>query len=49
MGELPTPAARHGLNGTMAEETPNWSLAVLASKLGGIGQREDMIVKPWIR
>ena len=49
MGELPTPAAGHGLVGTAAEETKNMSLAMLASKLGGVGQREDMVVKPWMR
>ena len=38
MGELPTPMAEHGLIGTTVEETPNWSLVVLASKLDGVGQ-----------
>ena len=49
MGGLPTSTAERGLIGTAAEETPNWSLAVLASKLGGVGQREDVMVKMWMR
>ena len=49
MGELPTSTGKRGLIDPAAEETPNWSLAVLASKLGGVGQREDMMVKPWMQ
>ena len=45
MGEPPTSMAGHGLIGTAVDETPNWSLAVLTSKLGGVGQREDVMVK----
>ena len=49
MGELPSSVAGCSLIGTAVEETPNWSLVVLASKLGGVGQREDVMVKPWMR
>ena len=46
MGGLPTPIVGCGIIGMATEETPNWSLAMLASKLGGVGPREDVMVKP---
>ena len=36
----------HGLIGTATGKAPNWSLAVPSSWLGGIGQRENLMVKP---
>ena len=40
--------AEHGLNGTVVGKTPNWSLALHGSRLGGVEQREDVMLKLWM-
>ena len=40
---LPSAPADHGLIGPMVGKAPNWSLAVGASWLGGVGQLENSL------
>jgi len=40
---LPSSVTERSLIGTVAGKTPNWSLAVRASWLGGVGQLENSL------